>query len=148
MAVNSPRKKYRFRVTITSPDGKVWDSFEVQKLKLPAPKLATATHGAGGSLIETPGMQEVLSMSLEKIKDSREDTKIKDWYNTVRTKGDRTAYAKTILVEELDEDMQTVLQQHILIECFPKSYEISEFEATNPADNTTEKIEFSVREMK
>lgn len=148
MAVNNPRKVFAFRVTITDPSGKIWDQYEVQKFKLPAPKISTATHGAGGRLIETPGMEDVLKATLEKISDDTEDTKAKDWYDKVKKRGKRQEYAKTILVEEMSSDMETVIEQNILIDCFPTMYEKSEFDAKNQSDNMTTKMEFSVGDMK
>jgi hypothetical protein len=147
MAVNDPRKKFAYRLIVTDPDGRIWDSLEFQKCKLPEPKLATATHGAGGSLIETPGMQGVLTMTAEMIIDSVQDTKVKDWYNKAKKRGPRAGYVKTAVLEELSADMETVIEQHKLIEIFPKSYARSEFDSKNEADNTTISLEFSVRDM-
>ncbi len=147
-SIQNPRKTYRFRVSITDPNGTLWNQFEIEEFDPPTSKIEVATHGAGNYQSKTPGQETVDTIKIKKLKDGASDTKMFNWWKATKTKGNRVDYAKTIVVEELDaaEDLSVanVLNTYYYYECFPTSYKPGAWKRTDTAVNQMEELEFSV----
>ena len=144
--VKNPRKKFLWRLTFIKHP---MNAYLCQKVTLPDVEIDQVAHGDVNRDVKTGGRVSVGNMQVEKLMTtSGPDNWLHDWLYSVQDHingGGLTPeqYWETIMVEELAEDGNTVLNTHIMEECWPSKVTGLDLDRM-ASENTIEAIEFSV----